>query len=305
MRLQSEAPLLHRPGVDVVVQMFASPANGLVYPRYVRQTDNQFNFVRVHTEGDFDAAEIVGEGAVIDYQNFDTPYVRDYPFYKRGLGFSISKEAMKSAEAASKYLSDRAMKMGDAIRKAKEADIANYMNLATSTAAPNAAVTPDALSVASAAHLRDGGTFSNVLTGNSPLSVTALAQAVQELISQVSHTGDPMMFMGPYKLLVPPALADLANRLVKTQKLPTTGDNDINWAGSFVDEVIVNPYFTSTTAWALVVSGAKNPLTMVNKVVLDTDEDKDIDTYGQKFTAVAIWTKIPKDPRGFIYSAGA
>jgi hypothetical protein len=302
MRIQSEAPLLHRPGVDLLVSMYANSPDR-IFPRYVRQIDNDNNFLRVHTEGDFEAAEIVSEGVPIDYQNFDTPYVRDYQFYKRGVGFSISKEALQTFKMG--YLQDRATKMGDAIRKAKEADIANFMNLATSAVGINAPVTPDGLALASASHLRDAGTFSNILTGNSPLSVTSLAQAVQELISQVSHTGDPMMFMGPYKLLVPPALADLANRLVKTQKLPTTNDNDINWAGSFVDEVIVNPYFTSTTAWALVVSGARNPLTMVNRVTLDTDEDKDIDTYGVKYTAVSIWTKVPKDPRGFIYSAGA
>lgn len=302
MRLQSEAPLLHRPGVDLLVEMYANSPQR-VYPRYVRQLDNDNNFYRVHTEGDFEAAEIIGEGASIEYVNFETPYVRDYNFYKRGVGFSISKESLQTAKMG--YLQDRAMKMGDAIRKAKEADIANFLNLATSTAGINAPVTPDGVALASASHLRESGTYSNVLTGNSPLSVTALAQAIQELISQVSHTNDPMMFMGPYKLLVPPALADLANRLVKTQKQPQGNDNDINWAGSFVDEVIVNPYFTSTTAWALVITGSRNPLTMVNRVNLDTDEDKDIDTYGLKYTAVSIWAKVPKDPRGFIYSAGA
>lgn len=302
MRIQSDAPLLHRPGIDLLVQMYHDAPNR-VYPKMVRQLDSDNREYRVHTEGDFEAAEVVGEGAGIEYVNFETPYVRDYSFYKRGVGFSISKEAMQTAKMG--YLQDRATKMGDAIRKAKEADVANFMNLATSTAGINAPVTPDGLALASAAHLREGTTYSNVLTGNSPLSVTALAQAVQELISQPSHTGDPMMFMGPYKLMVPPALADLANRLVKTQKQPQGNDNDINWAGSFVDEVIVNPYFTSTTAWSLVVSGPKNPLTMVNRVMLDTDEDKDIDTYGIKYTAVAIWAKVPKDPRGFLYSAGA
>lgn len=302
MRIQSEAPLLHRPGVDLLVSMFANSPDR-VFPRYVRQIDNDNREFRVHTEGDFETAEIVNEATPIEYQTFETPYIRDYDFFKRGVGFSISKEAMQTAKMG--YLADRASKMGDAIRKAKEADMANFMNLATSTATPNAPVTPDGVALASASHLRQSGTYSNVLTGNSPLSVTSLATAIQELISQVSHTNDPMMFMGPYKLLVPPALADLANRLVKTQKYPTTNDNDINWAGSFVDEVIVNPYFTSTTAWALVITGPRNPLMMVNRVVLDTDEDKDIDVYGIKYTAVAIWAKVPKDPRGFIYSAGA
>lgn len=302
MRIQSEAPLLHRPGVDLVVEMYAlSPDR--IYPKYVREIDNDNNFYRVHTEGDFEAALIVNESTGIQYQDFETPYVRDYNFYKRGVGFSISKEAMQTAKYG--YLADRGEKMGDAIRKSKEADMANFMNLATSTSTIYAPITPDGLSLASASHLRAAGLYSNIVTGNPALSVTSLAQAIQELIRQPSHTNDPLMFMGPYTLLVPPELADLANRLVKTQKYPTTNDNDINWSGSYVTEVVVNPYFTSTTAWALVVQGRKNPLLMVNRVVLDTDDDKDIDVYGMKYTAVSIWSKVPKDPRGFIYSAGA
>lgn len=305
MRTQSEAPLLHRPGVDLLVEMYANHKR--VYTEFVRQIDNNNSFYRVATEGDFEPALVVNEATGVEYQNFETPYNRDYNYYKRGIGFSLSWETMNRGKYG--LYADRGKKMGDSIRKSIEADMANFINLATTTPTAtnvqNVPVTPDGVQLASASHLRQGGTYSNIVTGNPALSVTSLAQAIQELIRQPSHTNDPMMFMGPYKLLVPPELADLANRLVKSQKYPTTNDNDPNWGGGFISEVVVNPYFTSTTAWALAMTGAENPLVMVNSSGLRTYDQYDIDVDGKKFASFQIWAKVPRDPRGFVYSAGA
>ena len=51
---------------------------------------------------------------------------------------------------------------------------------------------------------------------------------------------------------MPTGLAGLANRLAKSQLLPSTGDNDKDWAGGLITEVIPNPWLTDSDAWYLV-----------------------------------------------------
>lgn len=302
MRIQSQAPLFAREGLNKIVDMYLNNP-GLRWNKFVRVETNRDNFFRVATVGDFEPAAEINEGTGITYQDFQTPYYRDYYPIKRAIGFSVSTETLESAKYG--YMDDRGRKMARAVVKAKEADCGNFINLATSSSGVNAPITPDGLSFANAAHLYQNGTFSNILTGNLALSVSSLATAIQQLMRQPSHTGDPMMFEGPYKLLVPPELADLANRLVRTQKYPTTNNNDINWGGDHVSEVIVNPYFTSTTAWALVCDNDWNPMQLVSRRPATVREQFDIDKDGWKYTTTEIWVKYPKDPRGFLYSAGA
>lgn len=273
-------------------------------PQYWKQMVNIVNsnqaYYRVQGEGLFSPALPVDEGDNILQQNFQMPFLRDYTPVKRGIGFSVSNEALETDQYG--YLSRRAQKMARSIALSQELDIANFLNLATST---SEAVTPDGLALASAAHLLETGTFSNILSGNPVLSVASVEAGIAALQVQVDHVGMPYGFMSGFDLYVHPNNASLANRIAGTDKYPTTNDNDINWPGRQIRRVISSPYFTNTTAWALVASGDDNPLSVVVRRALKTDEDKDIDVDGMKYTATAIWVKVPVRGQGFLYSSGA
>lgn len=304
MRIQSAAPDFHRPGYfDYVIQLFNKNPK-LVYTEYTKDGSTKNYSVKVATEGDFLPAAEFNESNPIDFQDFETPYRAEYFPLSRGIGFASTWLALEADYWG--IIKNRAQKMNRAIVKAMEADVANFINLATSTATPNAATTPDGLSLASTAHLYALGTYSNVTTGNPPVGINGLTTAVQEIMLHPTHTGDPMMIQGPYNWIVPTAQADLANRIVRTQKYPTTNDNDINWAGGFVNKVIVNPYLTSTTAHMLVpASDEDNPLEVVWRRKPRVKEQEAIEFDGIKFTTTAVWVKVPNDWRGVAYSAGA
>lgn len=296
MRIQSLAPLFERPGLNLIVSLYRENAE-LQYTKFVNQIDNKDYFFRVATEGDFSPAMAVNEAVGIDFQDFATPYFMDVYPVKRAVGFGISTEVGESERYG--LIAKKGAKMSRAIIKSLEADCANFINLATNAAL----TTPDGVVFASAAHLADASTYSNILTGTPALSLPALEQAVQEITRQPSHTGDPMMWTGPYKLLVPPELWGLANRLVKSMKVPQSNDNDPNWVGGMISEVVMSPYFTSATAWALVVDNAEdNPMKLVNRRSLTTHEQYAIGNDVNLYTANQIWVKFAKDPRGFIYS---
>jgi len=125
-------------------------------------------------------------------------------------------------------------------------------------------------------------------------------------VQQQSHRGDPMMFMGPYRLYVPPALWGLANRIVKANGLQGTNTHDPNFAGGYVSEVVMDPYFTSSTAWALrSVKDDEHGLVFISRRNERTKEQYDIDKDVMKYTLTRIWVKGIEDWRGFIYSPGA
>ncbi|RYG30176.1 hypothetical protein EON81_25390 [bacterium] len=301
MRLESAATPFHRPGLDDIVQLY-DKRKKLIYPRFTRSIENRSAYFRAATEGDFPIAQPIERGDNIPLMDFATPFYKDHNYTKYGLGFEWDLDASSSDKYG--LFSRRGPKMVDATRRAMEIDMAGFVSLATATT--NEYLTPDGLPLASASHLLANGTDSNILTGNPALSVTSLAQAIQALMRQKSHEGDYMGFTGPYILLVPPELADLAYRLTGPGRQPTTNNNEQGWVNTIVSEVVVNPYFTSPTAWALVVAEkSRNPLVMVNRRGLVTrTQELQIHNDTAMATVTAIWVRASLDWRGFIYSGG-
>lgn len=305
MRIQNTSPLFHREGVlNQIVKLYTATS-----PRYYsmfttgRNTNNFYD--KIATESDFSAAAGVNEGDAFDFVDFATPQYMDVYPRIRGLANAISKLALQSDPYG--VMARRMKKMMESVRKSMEYDAADFMNLATTayTAGSSAAQVPDGLALASAVHPLQTGTASNIITGNPALSVSSLELAKQLFFRQVSFVGDPMVYDKALLLLVPPELVGLATRLTETEKYPTTNDNDINWGGRNV-KVVENPYFTSTTAWALVAADpSDNPLTMLTRrgIVADTDEDKIRDAVVGIVSGV--WVKYAADWRNFLYSAGA
>jgi len=306
MRIQSMSPLLGREGLNDVISLYNDKNPGL-WKKIAKQSDTNDYFYRVLQEGDMGPAIALNEATGISYDDFQTPFSKDYYPLKRGVGFAVSSEALESDRY--KVIARKGSKMAKSMNKTIEADVANFINLANSSTLTG----PDGQPLASASHPLDSGLASNIL--NSPaggsgaslaLGPLALEQAVQELVQQQSHRGDPMMFMGPYRLYVPPALWGLANRIVKANGLQGTNTHDPNFAGGYVSEVVMDPYFTSSTAWALrSVKDDEHGLAFISRRNERTKEQYDIDKDVMKYTLTRIWVKGIEDWRGFIYSPGA
>jgi hypothetical protein len=301
MRLENTSLAFTRPGLDTVVKLYAKTKRRF-YTRFTTQTalGGPKGFYRVATEGDFTPASQVTQGEAIDFQDLQTPYYMDLYPVKRAIGFSAAQELTSSDLYG--LMASRGPKMVEAIERSMEYDAANFLNLGSSSV-----LTPDGLSFFNSAHLLQTGTASNILSGNPVLSITALAAAKSALFQQVSHTSQPMAYTGNMLLLVHPDNYDLAYRLCNTEggRQPQSGaDSDKNWGGMDVIP-FQNPYFTSSTAWALVMEGAENPMKVVVRQGLRTNEQPDINHDGTLYTATKIWVKGAFDWRGIVYSAGA
>jgi hypothetical protein len=302
MRTETTSILFTRPGLDEIVKLF-NEKRRRHYSLYTGTASTKHGYVQIATEGDFQPAAETRQGEGIEFQDFQTPFYQQLIPRKRALGFSIATEDLSSDMYG--IIARKGKKMLTSIEKAKEYDAAAFMNLGTLAAASGGIDTPDGLPFFSAAHIQDQGTFTNILPGNPALGVTSLAAAKSALFKQPSHTGDPMCFDGDFLLLVHPDNFDLAFRLTHSDRQPTTNNNEDNWAGARVTAIQV-PYFSSTTAWALVVADKNlNPMKMVARRGTTTDEQKDVSKDAILYTATEIWVKGAYDARGIVYSAGA
>lgn len=297
MRIQSQTPLAHHPGLDAIVHLYDANAKRF-YPMYTRSDSTNSSFKRIGTDGTFPALSAVSEGGSHPYIDYRTPFYKDITPVKYGGIFAVSSEATETDK--NDIIARKTTKLLYAADLITEQLCADYHNLATSTSL----ATPDGVAPFSTSHLYNGGTFSNRVTSDPALSVTTLETAINELMYvQKDDEGNPMPFSGPYKLVVHPAQAGLANRLVSAMKMPTTNNNDPNWAGSFVDGVVACPFFSSTTNWSLLSTGNKNPFRLLMRRAVKVATKEDFDKDGMKYRVNKIFTRYFEDARGAIFSA--
>lgn len=317
MRIQQTTPILSKPGyLDKVVALYNNkqPVRYTTYTNTVT-TKNYYNVIM--GEGDLPLLSQVLEGDAVDFADFNT--VAPIIVYPRIRGLAVSISKWTSEADPYTVFAKTGSKLMNAARQTMEADMANFVNLATTayaagtlpTQGNNAPQTLDGLALASAVHPLDNGTASNIITisgvANPPLSYNALVAAKIQLMNQLSQAGNLMAYDGDLILMVPPALEDLAMRLTMDVErgLPGTNNNDPNWAGRKT-RVFVNSYFTSSTAWALVAAEKSyNPLTTLVRQPIELDTDSEKLRFAKILICSAYWTKYAQDWRNYMYSAGA
>jgi len=262
-----------------------------------QKIDTKQKYIELLQVGDFGMAPVIDEGTRIGYDDFDTPYSKQYTPVKRALGFYVTEESMES----DRYMVIRNGKqMAYAFNKTLEQVVANYLfNNATSTAA--AYVGQDGVALASDSHPLASGVYDNNTTDVfGPITIET---AIQTLAAQKSHRGDPMPDMGPFTFVAGTSLMGIGNRVISSSGLQGTPDHDINWAGKQIKAQSYNPYITSTTAWALKSDDWRSFLIVKRPLSSKTQEDIDFDAV--KYVSTTIYLPHYADWRGFQFSAGA
>jgi len=85
-------------------------------------------------------------------------------------------------------------------------------------------------------------------------------------------------------ILVPPALEEMANIIVKTQAQVGSANNDVNFSYQRY-KVIVWPRLTSSTSWFMIDSKyMKLFLKWFDRIPVEFNKDKDFDTYISKWS---------------------
>ena len=197
----------------------------------------------------FGNASVKGEGNAVEYDNATEGFTSRYSHETVALAFSLTEEAVED------NLYDR---LGSRYTKALARSMANTKQIKAASVLNNAFSSSftggDGQALVSNAHpLGGGGTASNRPTAYADLNETSLEDALINISTLVDDRNLTIALQGR-KLIVPPALQFVADRLLQTPGRVGTSDNDINAIknmGMVPEGYVVNNYLTDTDAWFL------------------------------------------------------
>ena len=250
----------------------------------------------------FGSAPVKAEGSAIAYDNAQEAWSTRYNHETIALGFSITEEAVEDNLYDS--LSARYTKsLARAMSYTKQVKAASVLN----NGFDGNFAGGDGVALFSTAHPTvGGGTNSNTAAVQVDLNETSLEAAVIQISAWTDERG-LLIAAKPQKLVIPPALMFVADRLLKTDARVGTADNDINALknmGSIPGGSTVNNFLTDTNAWFL-TTDVPNGLKHFVRTPMSTSMDGDFDTGNVRYKARERYSFGWSDPLGMWGSSGS
>ena len=282
---------------------------GLEYARYgeehkeIYETETSERSFEEETKlSGFSAAPVKNEGSAIAYDNAQEAWSTRYTHETIALGFSITEEAIEDNLYDS--LSARYTKaLARAMAYTKQVKAATVLNNGFSASYPGG----DGKALFATDHpLVSGGTNSNTPAVQVDLNETSLEAAVIQIAAWTDERG-LLIAARPKKMIVPPALMFVADRLLETELRVGTNDNDINAIknmGAVPEGYTVNHFLTDTNAWFL-TTDVPNGMKHFVRTPLQNSMDGDFDTGNVRYKARERYSFGWSDPLGMWGSSGS
>lgn len=250
----------------------------------------------------FSAAPVKTEGAAIAYDNAQEAFTSRYTHETIALGFAVTQEAMEDNLYVN--ISQRYTKaLARAMSYTKQVKGAAVLNNAFSASFLGG----DGVALCSASHpLVNGAVNANKPSTGVDLNETSLEAAIIAIAAWTDERG-LLIAAKPKKLILPPALMFVAERLMTTTGRVGTTDNDINaikQMGAIPGGWSINHFLTDTNAWFL-KTDIPNGLKMFTRVKLATTADGDFETGNMKYKARERYSFGWSDPLALYGSAGS
>lgn len=226
----------------------------------------------------FGAAPTKSEGQGISYDTAQEAYTSRYSHETIALGFAITEEAVE--DNLYDKLSARYTKaLARAMAYTKQVKGAAILNNAFSSSYTGG----DGVSLCNTSHpLVNGSTNSNRPATGVDLNETSLENAFIQIAAWTDERG-LMIAAKPKKIILPPAMQFIAERLFKTDGRVGTNDNDINTMKGKLPYSI-NHWLTDSNAWFM-LTDIPNGLKMFERVAMKTGMDGDFDTGNVRYKA--------------------
>ena len=250
----------------------------------------------------FNAAPVKDEGSAICYDNAQESFTARYNHETIAMGFAITEEAMEDNLYDS--LSARYTKaLARAMAYTKQVKAVNPFNNGFSGGSFDSG---DGVDLFSTSHpLVSGGTNANTPSTQADMNETSLEAAVISIAGWTDERG--LLIAGkPRKLIIPPNLMFVAQRVLKSELRVSTADNDINALRSMgvIPSWSVNHYLTDTDAW-FIITDIPNGFKHFVRTAMETSMDGDFDTGNVRYKARERYSFGVSDPLGAYGSSGA
>ena len=247
-------------------------------------------------------AQTKSEGAGVSFDSANEAYTARYTHETIALAFALTEEAIED------NLYDR---LGARYTKALARSMAHTKQVKAAATLNNAFSSSftggDGVELCSTAHpLSGGGTFANEPSVAADLNETSLEDALISISTFVDERNMIIALRG-MKLIIPPQLQFIADRLLESTLRPGTADNDVNATrnmGMVPDGYTVNHFLTDTDAF-FIKTDSPNGFKLFERSPLATSMEADFDTGNMRFKARERYSFGFSDPRCVFGSPGA
>ena len=250
----------------------------------------------------FGQAPVKSEGAAVSFDTANEAYTARYTHETIALAFAITEEAVEDNlydRLSTRYTRALARSMSNT----KEVKGANILN----NAFDSTYTFGDGKELCATDHPTvGGGSLRNELSTAADLNETSLEQALIDIAAFIDERGLLVAVQGR-KLVVPPALQFVADRLMASTLRPGTADNDINAMrnmGMLPDGYTVNHYLPDTDAF-FIKTDAPNGFKHFDRSPVRTSMEGDFDTGNVRYKARERYSFGVSDPRCVFGSPGA
>jgi len=250
----------------------------------------------------FGNADVKTEGQGVVYDSATEGFTARYTHETVALAFALTEEAVEDNlydRLGSRYTKALARSMAHS----KQVKAANVLNNAFSSSYTGG----DGVALVSTAHpLAGGGTLSNRPSTYVDLNETSLENALISISTYVDDRNMTLALQGT-KLIVPPQLQFVADRLLETPGRVGTADNDINAVrnmGLLPQGYAVNHFLTDTDAW-YVLTDCPDGFKHFERSPISTSMEGDFDTGNVRYKARERYSFGWSNPRCVYGSQGA
>jgi hypothetical protein len=282
---------------------------GLEYSRYENEHTEIFdteNSDRAFEEevmlSGFGEAPVKGEGSAVSYDYAQETYTARYSHETVALAFALTEEAIEDNlydSISARYTKALARSMS----QTKQVKAANVLNNGFSSSFPGG----DGQPLMTTAHpTLTAGDQSNEPSTAADLNETSLENAMIEIAAFKDERGLKTNVQAR-KLIVPPALQFVADRLLNTPNRVGTSDNDINALKNMSmlpGGYTVNHFLTDTDAF-FIKTDAPNGLKHFVRSPMSTGMEGDFETGNMRYKARERYSFGFSDWRGIYGSPGA
>ena len=250
----------------------------------------------------FGSAPVKSEGSAVSFDDAQEAYTARYTMEPIALAFSITEEAIEDNlydRLASRYTKALARSMANT-KQVKAAAVLNSAFDSTVTGG-------DGKELCATDHpLAGGSTLRNELSTAADLNETSLENSLIDIAAFVDERGLKVSVRG-LKLIVPPALQFVADRLLESTLRPGSADNDVNATrnmGMLPQGYVVNHYLTDTDAF-FIKTDAPRGFVHFERLPITTKMEGDFDTGNVRYKARERYSFGFSDPRCVFGSPGA
>ena len=250
----------------------------------------------------FGSAPTKTEGAGVGFDSANEAYTARYSHETVALAFALTEEAIEDNlydRLGARYTKALARSMAHT-KQVKAAAVLNNAFNASFTGG-------DGVELCSLVHpLNGGGTFANEPTTAADLNETSLENALIDVAAFVDERNMVVALRG-MKLVIPPQLQFIADRLLETTLRPSTADNDINAVknmGMVSEGYTVNHFLTDPDAFFL-KTDAPNGFKHFERSPMRTNMEADFDTGNMRFKARERYSFGVSDWRSVFGTPGA